>query len=99
MLARTTGRQIWLSVPGTLSSARSAFIEETIWDRMHLATHLHTERLGEFTVGTELHRSESLAITQLLVLYQLVTARAAVALGASDAPTDLVHAGTAIGRA
>jgi hypothetical protein len=37
--------------------------------------------LGEFTVGTQLHRSESLAIVQVLILYQLVTARAAVALG------------------
>jgi hypothetical protein len=35
-----------------------------------------------------LHRSESLAIVQLLVLYQLVTARAAVAIGAIDARTD-----------
>ena len=35
-----------------------------------------------------LHRSESLAITQLLVLYQLVTARAAVAVGAAGARTD-----------
>ncbi len=63
-------------------------IEEAIWDRLHFASHLRTERLGEFTVGTELHRSEPLAITQLLVLYQLVTARAAVALGASGARAD-----------
>jgi hypothetical protein len=55
---------------------------------MHFASHLRNERLGEFTVGTQLHRSESLAITQLLVLYQLVTARAAVAVGAPDMRTD-----------
>jgi hypothetical protein len=55
---------------------------------MHFASHLRTERLGEFTVGTDLHRSEALAITQLLVLYQLVTARAAVAVGAEHARTD-----------
>jgi hypothetical protein len=55
---------------------------------MHFASHLRTERLGEFTVGTELHRSESLAITQLLVLYQLVTARAAIAVGALDMRAD-----------
>ena len=47
---------------------------------MHFARHLRTERLGEFTIGTELHRSDSLALVQLLVLYHLVTARAAVAL-------------------
>ncbi len=48
---------------------------------LHFASHLRTERLGEFTIGTDLHRSESLAIVQLLILYHLVTARAADALG------------------
>jgi hypothetical protein len=55
---------------------------------MHFASHLRSERLGEFTVGTELHRSESLAVVQVLVLYHLVTARAAVALGSANARTD-----------
>ena len=48
---------------------------------MHFASHLRSERLGEFTIGTDLHRSESLALVQLLILYHLVTARASVALG------------------
>jgi hypothetical protein len=48
---------------------------------MHFATHLRARRLGEFTVGTELHRSESLALVQLLILYHLVTVRATIALG------------------
>ena len=56
-------------------------IEEAIWERMHFATHLRARRLGEFTIGTELYRSESLALVQLLILYHLVTARARVALG------------------
>jgi phosphoribulokinase len=59
----------------------AAAIEEAIWARMHFATHLRARRLGEFTIGTELHRSESLALVQLLILYHLVTARATVALG------------------
>ncbi len=87
------GSETRLFVPGTIPPARSAVIEEAIWDRMHFALHLRTERLGEFTVGTQLHRSESLAITQLLVLYQLVTARAAIALGAEGARSD--HPGAA----
>jgi uridine kinase len=53
------------------------------------ADHYHRydrrQRLGEFSVGSELHRSESLAITQLLLLYQLLTARAAIAVGADGA--------------
>ena len=59
----------------------AAEIEEAIWERMHFASHLRSDRLGEFTIGTQLHRSESLALVQLLVLYHLVTARASVALG------------------
>jgi phosphoribulokinase len=77
-----------LWVPGTIDPAQSAAVEEAIWDRLHFASHLRTDRLGEFTVGTELHRSDPLAVTQLLVLYQLVTARAAVALGADHARAD-----------
>jgi phosphoribulokinase len=76
-----------LSLPGTITPERCQAIEEAIWQRMHFASHLRTERLGEFTVGTELYRSGTLAITQLLVLYQLVTARAALAVG-GEARTD-----------
>ena len=36
-------------------------------------SHLREQRLGEFTIGTELHRSDSLAVVQLLILYHLVT--------------------------
>jgi phosphoribulokinase len=72
-----------LRIPGGMDRDHAAEIEEAIWDRMHFASHLRSNRLGEFTVATELHRSESLAIVQLLILYHLVTARAAVALGGS----------------
>ena len=89
------GSETCLWVPGTISAEDGAEIQEAIWRRMHFASHLRTERLGEFTVGTQLHRSESLAITQLLVLYQLVTARAAVAVGAIDARTDRDQAAAA----
>jgi phosphoribulokinase len=80
--------ETYLSVPGTIAPERAAAIEEALWDRMHFASHLRTGRLGEFTVGTELHRSESLAIVQLLILFQLVTARAAVALGGPGSRMD-----------
>ena len=53
---------------------------------MHFARHMRTENLGTFIVGAdEGHRSESLAITQVLILYHLVTAKAAVAVGGDDA--------------
>jgi phosphoribulokinase len=79
-------RHLW--IPGTIDPRAAAEVEEAIWDRMHFASHLRSERLGEFTIATELHRSESLAIVQLLVLYHLVTARASVALGAAGSRVD-----------
>jgi phosphoribulokinase len=77
-----------LFVPGDIDPALGSAIEEAVWERMHFASHLRSERLGEFTVGTELRRSESLAIVQVLVLYHLVTARATVALGGEGTRTD-----------
>jgi len=77
-----------LFVPGDIDPARGAQIEEAVWERMHFASHLRSERLGEFTVGTELHRSESLAVVQVLMLYHLVTARATVALGGDGTRAD-----------
>jgi phosphoribulokinase len=70
-----------LMIPGRIDPAKAGEIEEAIWERMHFATHLRARRLGEFTIGTELYRSDSLALVQLLILYQLVTAKAAIALG------------------
>jgi phosphoribulokinase len=79
-----------LYVPGNMDPSRGVEIEEAMWSKMHFASHLRSERLGEFTVGTELHRSESLALVQVLVLYHLVTARAAVALGGEGSRADRV---------
>jgi len=81
-----------LYVPGDIDPARGSEIEESVWAGMHFASHLRSERLGEFTVGTELHRSESLAIVQVIVLYHLVTARATVALGGDGTRADQAEA-------
>jgi phosphoribulokinase len=74
-----------LFVPGDIDPARGAEIEGAVWERMHFASHLRAGRLGEFTVGTQLSRSESLALVQLLVLYHLATATAKIALGGAGA--------------
>ena len=79
------GEDRLLRIPGRIDPDHAAAIEEAIWARMHFATHLRARRLGEFTVRTELYRSEPLALVQLLILYHLVTARAAVALGGDGA--------------
>jgi phosphoribulokinase len=77
-------RELHVRIPGDLEPERATEVEEAIWDRLHFARHLRSQRLGEFTIGTDLHRSEPLALVQLLILYHLVTARAAVALGSDD---------------
>ena len=74
-----------LHIPGRMDPEHAAAVEEAIWARLHFATHLRSRRLGEFTIGTDLLRSESLALVQLMILYHLITAKAAVALGGAGA--------------
>ena len=81
-----------LRIPGTISPGRAVELEEAIWDRMQFASHLRTQRLGEFTVASDLHRSEALGLTQLLLLYHLVTARAVIALGGQSRRVNLTAA-------
>ena len=76
-------------IPGDLDPERAAEIEQAIWQAMHFASHLRSQRLGEFTIGTDLHRSETLALVQLLILYHLVTAKASVALGGQGTRADV----------
>jgi len=76
-------REWLLRIPGNLDPAHAAELEEAVWERMSFASHLRIRRLGEFTVGTDLHRSDALALVQLLILYHVVTAKAALAIGGS----------------
>jgi len=78
------GTETHMKIPGDLTDERTAEIEEAIWAELHFARHLRAMRLGEFTIGTDLHRSNSLALVQLLILYHMVTARAAVAVGGDN---------------
>jgi phosphoribulokinase len=81
-----------LFISGSLPRDRAAAIEECIWDRMHFARHLRSETLGEFTVGNDVHRSESLALVQLLILYHLTTTAARVSLGEPELDGQATHA-------
>src|SRR5262249_58976491 len=69
-----------LVVPGSIPATHAAELEEAIWARMHFASHLREQRLGQVVVRNELHKSDALALTQLLILYNVVTARAVVEL-------------------
>src|SRR5262249_61609062 len=79
------GGETHLRIPGRLEGERARALEEMIWGGLHFASHLRSERLGEFTIGTDLHRSESLALIQRLIPYHLFTATASGALGGEGA--------------
>ena len=85
---RERGTERHVGVPGKMDRDVAAEIEEAIWAKLHFATHLRSDRLGEYTIGTNLHRSESLALVQLLILYHLVTAKATIALGGAGVRAD-----------
>jgi phosphoribulokinase len=70
-----------LRIPGDIAPAHAAELEEAIWARMSFASHLRVRRLGEFTVGTDLLRSDSLALVQVLILYHLMWGRLEQAAG------------------
>jgi phosphoribulokinase len=82
------GSEVVVNIAGDIDPEQAHEVEEMIWEKLHFASHLRSERLGQFTVGNDLERSESLAVVQLLILYHLVTAKAAVALGGESPRLD-----------
>ncbi len=75
------GSALLVNIAGDIKHDQAVEIEEAIWEKLHFASHLRSDRLGQFIVGNDLQRSASLALVQLLILYHLVTAKAAIALG------------------
>jgi phosphoribulokinase len=67
-----------LEIKGCLSDAATQAIEDRMWDHMPSARHLRSDRLGLFHDGTAERRSNSLAVTQLVLTYYLVKASALV---------------------
>ncbi|MFN2612684.1 MAG: phosphoribulokinase [Solirubrobacterales bacterium] len=82
------GNDPYLQIPGDIEHGHAEEVQEAIWEKMQFASHLRSERLGQFTLGSEAKRSDILALVQLLVLYQMVTAKAAVSVGAEGARSE-----------
>jgi len=87
--------ELLLRIPGDIDPEHAAVLEEAVWERMSFASHLRVRRLGEFTVGTDLLRSESLALVQVILLYHLVSARAAHAAGRPHGRVEPLRSGGA----
>jgi phosphoribulokinase len=67
-----------LEIKGSISDAATQAIEDRMWDHMPSARHLRSDRVGVFNDGAIERRSNSLAVTQLVLTYYLVKASALV---------------------
>ncbi len=82
------GPDPYVQIPGDIEHGHAEEIQEAMWEQLHFASHLRSERLGQLSVGSEAKHSDSLALVQLLILYHMVTARAAVAVGGEGARSE-----------
>ena len=76
-LARDGGKPAdVMEVQGSMPSDVSATVEEIIWEGMGLDGHdLQRDAIGSFQDGEKMRRSESLALTQLLLVAQTASAK------------------------
>lgn len=65
-----------LEIDGDISHQKACELEDCIWAHMQSASHLRPDRLnqlGLFSVGNMLRQSDPLALTQLIILYHVVS--------------------------
>ena len=65
-----------LEIDGNISHQKARELEDRIWSHMQSAIHLRPDRLnqlGLFYVGNMLRQSDPLALTQLIILYHVVS--------------------------
>lgn len=86
-LADAEGGSI-LEIDGTVSPSRALDLDERIWAHMATHRHLRPEEIGGYLEGTVERHSDPLALTQLLIAYQVVQAglERGLAFGATAAP-------------
>jgi phosphoribulokinase len=66
------GRFAILEIDGTVSPDHARRLDEQVWAHMETHRHLRPDEIGGFLDGTTSRRSDPLALTQLLVAYQVV---------------------------
>lgn len=65
-----------LEIDGNISHQKACELEDCIWAHMEEASHLRPARLdqlGLFSVGNILRQSDPLALTQLIILYHVIS--------------------------
>lgn len=68
------GRFTTLEIDGTVSRAMANDLDERIWAHMKTYRHLRPSDIGAYLDGTTPRHSEPLALTQLIVAYQVIRA-------------------------
>jgi len=74
------GRATTLEIDGTVSPGKASELDGRIWAHMETHRHLRPEEIGRYMDGTVVRHSDPLALTQLLIAYQVV--REGMELGA-----------------
>lgn len=67
-----------LEIDGSITHQKACELEDCIWAHMQEASHLRPDRLsllGRFYVGNVQRQSDPLALTQLIILYHVMSAR------------------------
>lgn len=89
-----------LEIDGSVEPVRARELEARVWAHMERHRHLRTEEIGAYLDGTAPRHSDPLALTQLIIAYQIVQAgieggsrRAAPPAGRAR----LVESGAALG--
>jgi phosphoribulokinase len=76
-LARDGGQPVdVLEIDGSVPMEVAAAAESVIWERMHHDGELNPDAIGIFAAGEEERVSGPLGLTQLLIVFQLINARA-----------------------
>jgi phosphoribulokinase len=63
-----------LHISGQIGNDRTAQIEDIIWGHLPDLQHLRPEEMGQYQDGSQNSRSNSLALTQLLITYHMLVA-------------------------
>lgn len=73
-----------LEIDGTITHKKACELEDCIWAYMQEVSHLRPDRLnllGRFYVGNVQRQSDPLALTQLIILYHVMSACKRMELG------------------
>lgn len=74
-VSRKGGRLIeTLDINGQISPEQTARLEDVIWSHLPDLQHLRPEEMGHFVNGDRINQSSPLALTQLLVTYNMLVA-------------------------